>query len=152
HPIALLFAPFGTLVVAAVAAVGQDRALGAEAASLAGIVVTTSAVAIALAESARRSLVAEREWIGSELPGPGRRVDGEGSDDGAPSGVMDFHPGEHVLVETGEVVPVDVVVAGGDVEVLPWIGATTPVRRREGDSIVAGARVLRGRLRGVCTW
>src|SRR5262249_32669550 len=30
--------------------------------------------------------------------------------------------------------------------------ATTRAVRREGDAVVAGARVVRGKLRGVCTW
>jgi len=57
-----------------------------------------------------------------------------------------------VLVEPGEIVPVDVTVTGGDVEILPWIGATTPVRRRTGESVIAGAQIIHGRLRGVCTF
>jgi P-type E1-E2 ATPase len=57
-----------------------------------------------------------------------------------------------VIVEVGEVVPVDLTVVGQEVEVYPWLGATTRARRRRGDAVVAGARVVKGRLRGVCTW
>jgi cation transport ATPase len=36
--------------------------------------------------------------------------------------------------------------------VLPWVSATTQARRRNGDAVVAGARVVRGKLRGICTF
>jgi Cu+-exporting ATPase len=150
HPAPVLVSAAGALGTAIWAAFGKDRALGAEAASLAGILVTVAAIAAWLAESARRQVAAERAWIASALHVPGRRIheDGEGSK----LKVYDIRPGEQILVEPGEVVPVDCTVSGGDVEVLPWIGAATPARRRDGDAIVAGAEVVRGRLRAVCTW
>jgi Cu+-exporting ATPase len=170
HPGPVLGSSTLSLAVAIWATLGKDRALGAEAASLAGILVTAAAVSAWLAESARRQVNAERAWIENALAVPGRRVVGEGeieadaaNDPGsdrraakpavAPKEkVFDLRSGEQLVVETGEVVPVDVTITGGDVEVLPWIGATTPARRRTGDPVVAGARVVRGRLRGICTW
>lgn len=74
------------------------------------------------------------------------------SSGGDPGDTLDVRPGEEVLVEPGEIVPVDLTVTGGDVEVLPWIGATTPIRRRRGAAVIAGATVVRGRLTGACTW
>jgi P-type Cu+ transporter len=147
-PAPVLVSAAGALAAAIWAALGHDRALGAEAASLSGILVTVAAVSTWLAESARRQATAERAWIAASLAVPGRRYGEEGSK----LKVYDLRPGEAILVEPGEVVPVDVSLTGGDVEVLPWIGATTPSRRREGDAVVAGARVVRGKLRGVCTW
>lgn len=170
HPGPVLASSAASLAVAVWATLGKDRALGAEAASLAGILVTAAAVSAWLAESGRRQINGERAWIADALAVPGRRAYGEGEADGdaavdrsgdrrapKPSAapkekVFDLRSGEHVVVETGEVVPVDVTVTGGDVEVLPWIGATTAARRRTGDPVVAGARVVRGSLRGVCTW
>ena len=172
HPGPVLSSSTLSLAVAIWATLGKDRALGAEAASLAGILVTAAAVSAWLAESARRQVNAERAWIEDALAVPGRRVVGEGeveadaaadrdrgNDRRTPKPVaapkekvFDLRSGEQILVETGEVVPVDVTLTGGDVEVLPWIGATTPARRRTGDPVVAGARVVRGRLRGICTW
>ncbi len=150
NPAPVLVSASGALGAAIWAALGRDRALGAEAASLSGIVVTAAAISAWLAESARRQVVAERAWIAASLAVPGRRWAEDG--DGTKLKVFDLRPGEPVLVEPGEVVPVDLVLTAGDVEVLPWIGATTPARRREGDAVVAGARVVRGKLRGVCTW
>jgi P-type E1-E2 ATPase len=150
HPAPALASAAGALVTAVVAVLGRDRALGAEAASLAGIIVTVAAIAAWLAESGRRQVAAERAWVARGLAVSGRRAIEAG--DGAKQKVFDLRPGETVLVEPGETVPVDLTLLAGDVEVLPWLGATTPARRREGDAVVAGARVVRGRLRGVCTW
>jgi P-type E1-E2 ATPase len=199
HPAPLLAPVLGGLVAAAWALLGRDRALAAEAASLAGVIATASALSAWLIESARRRLAAERAWIGAVLSTPGRRPPGawgqgapldagspgkpgssqrgaphdgapgkpgpaprpllaaqRGPDDAPPDGgkeeLWDLRPGEQVQVDPGEVVPVDLTVTGGDVEVLPWIGATTPARRRAGDPVIAGATVVRGRLLGACTW
>lgn len=167
HPGPVLASSASSLAVAIWATLGTDRALGAEAASLAGILVTAAAVSAWLAESARSQVNAERAWIEGALAVPGRRAGGEAEDamkdradnrrrpdtSAAPKEkVFDLRSGEQIIVETGEVVPVDVTITGGDVEVLPWIGATTSARRRTGDPVVAGARVVRGRLSGTCTW
>ncbi|EYF05578.1 Lead, cadmium, zinc and mercury transporting ATPase [Chondromyces apiculatus DSM 436] len=152
HPAALLAPVLGGLLIAAWALLGQDRALAAEAASLAGVIATASAISAWLIESARHRIAAERAWIATVLSIPGRRpVDDPGAES-AREEAWDLRPGEQVQVEPGEVVPVDLTVTSGDVEVLPWLGATTPVRRRAGDPIIAGATVVRGRLRGACTW
>jgi Cu+-exporting ATPase len=150
HPAPAMISATGALLTAVWAALGKDRALGAEAASLAGLLVTAAAVSAWLAESSRRQVSAERAYIGGALVIPGRRVDEDG--EAAKRKVFDLRPGEQVVVDVGELVPVDLMVTGGDVEVHPWLGATTAARRRDGDSVVAGARVVRGKLRGVCTW
>ncbi|AKT35895.1 HAD-IC family P-type ATPase [Chondromyces crocatus] len=152
HPAAILTPVLTGLVVAAWALVGVDRSLAAEAASLAGVIATASAVSAWLIESARQRIAAERAWIASVLSVPGRRpIDDPGAET-AKEEVWDLRPGEQVQVEPGEIVPVDLTILSGDVEVLPWIGATTPVRRRAGDPVIAGSTVIRGRLRGACTW
>ncbi|XYH98197.1 HAD-IC family P-type ATPase [Sorangium sp. So ce1128] len=169
HPAPMLAPALGGLVAAVWALFGQDRALAAEAASLAGVIATASAISAWLIESARHRVFAERAWIASVLSTPARRPPGawaqgpapadrvlprgdDGSAEGAGDELYELRPGESVQVDAGEVVPVDLVVTGGDVEVLPWIGATTPARRRDGDPVVAGATVVRGRLVGACTF
>lgn len=169
HPVAVLVGPVATLGCAAVAALGRDHALAAEAATLAGLVVTATAAFASLLESARRHNAAERAWLEAVLSVPGRRVaapESTSSPDAhvGPTGgraapttpkrdAFDIRPGEPILVEEGEIVPVDVLVTGpAEVVVLPWAGATTGARRRAGDAVVAGATVVRGRLRGTCTW
>ncbi|XXT19938.1 HAD-IC family P-type ATPase [Sorangium sp. So ce429] len=169
HPAPMLAPVLGGLVAAVWALFGPDRALAAEAASLAGVIATASAISAWLIESARHRVFAERAWIASVLSTSARRPPGawahgpapadrapprgdDGSAEGAGDELYELRPGESVQVDTGEVVPVDLVVTGGDVEVLPWIGATTPARRRDGDPVVAGATVVRGRLVGACTF
>ncbi len=57
-------------------------------------------------------------------------------------------PGEQVIVEAGETIPVDgIVVAGGQAEVAPWLDSPSLVHKSEGHAGVAGAVVVSGRLR-----
>jgi Cu+-exporting ATPase len=56
-------------------------------------------------------------------------------------------PGEQVLVEAKETIPVDGIVAAGEAEVAPWLDSPALVRKTEGDPVVAGAVVVAGRLR-----
>jgi Cu+-exporting ATPase len=153
HPAPLLAGSVLSLAVAGWAALGRDRALAAEAASLSGFVVSGVAVAAWLLEAGRHAVETERAWVAAALAAPGRRaVKERGAAEGATALALDLRAGEEVVVEAGEIVPVDVVVTGGEVEVLPWIGAATATRRRDGEAVVAGARVVKGRLRGTCTW
>jgi Cu+-exporting ATPase len=150
HPLPVLAAPLLSIPVAIWAAFTSAPDVGSEAASLAGVITSASAISIWLAESARQYVQAERAWVANALDIPGRRSPlepnkAEGED-------PDVRPGETIAVEAGHDVPVDVVVRGAEVTVLPWMGAVTPVRRRAGDAVVAGARVVRGRLEGTCTW
>jgi len=57
-------------------------------------------------------------------------------------------PGEQVIVEAGETIPVDgIVVAATDAEIAPWLDSPALVQTRDGDAVVAGAAVVAGRLR-----
>lgn len=56
-------------------------------------------------------------------------------------------PGEQVLVEAGETIPVDGIVAAGEAEVAPWLDSPSLMQKFEGDAVVAGAAVVTGRLR-----
>lgn len=56
-------------------------------------------------------------------------------------------PGEQVLVEAKETIPVDGIVAAGEADVAPWLDSPALVRKAEGDPVVAGAVVVSGRLR-----
>lgn len=153
HPLPLLVAPVASVGVALWASFGKDAALASEATSLAGFIVTGAAVGAWLVDHARRGVVGERAWLEGHLAVPGRRAPEEGPGAETKKGkVFDIKPGERVVVEAGEVVPVDIVILDGEVEVLPWTFATTPVWRKPGDPVVAGATVVSGRLRGLCTW
>lgn len=149
HPLPLIAGPVASIAVALYAIFRAPAAIAAEAVTLAGVIATVAAVSAWLLETARRAVEAERAWIESAMLAPGRRVTAGGATE---EDVFDVRPGERVLVNEGEDVPVDLVVSEGEAEVLPWLGALTPVRRRVGDPIVAGAHVWKGRVVGTCTW
>jgi hypothetical protein len=56
--------------------------------------------------------------------------------------------GDHVIVEPGEMIPIDGTVRHGRafVEELPHTGEPFPVAKEEGATLIAGTRVLDGRL------
>lgn len=150
HPMALLAAPAAAVGIAIFAyLLHHGRASGAT--TLGGLVVACAAANIWLARRARRPTDAEREELIRALAPeqPARRVVG---DSVTQARAGDLRPGEEIVVETGETVPADVTVTAGDATVLPWLGAKTPVPRTEGHTVVAGARVLEGRLRAVVGW
>ncbi len=152
HSIPVLAGPIVGVCVAGWAMFSADASIASESASLAGTIATAAAVSAWLLESARSYVHAERAWVQAALS-VGGRLDPELSAVDAPQGlVFDLRPGEAIIVEAGEDVPVDLTVTAGEVDVLPWLGATTPARRRPGDAIVAGAHVVRGQLRGTATW
>lgn len=146
HPL-LLLAPGAASCALAVWTFVQRDPAAEEAATFAGVVVTGIAAAIALVDRARRAVAAERAHIDEMLDCSIKRAPG------VPDGARDpVRAGEEVSVESGGVVGVDGNVIAGEAVVIPWIGATDPLRRREGDAIVAGARVISGRLRVRATY
>lgn len=59
--------------------------------------------------------------------------------------------GEEVLAREGDQVGVDGIVKAGEATVLPYLAARVGVVRRQGDPVLAGARVLSGALRILAT-
>lgn len=149
--VVVLGALFAT-VVAAWALLAGSGDMPARASFLAGTMLTVSALNLFVVGSAARAVRLGREWIARRLDVPARRVTGEPTQLSPKELVATVEPGEHVVVEAGETVPVDLVIVEGEVELLPWVGAATRVRRRPGDVIVAGGRLVQGQLRGRCTW
>ncbi len=77
-------------------------------------------------------------------------------DDGRPletrdSATSSIRTGEEVLVEAGDVVPVDGTVSAGEATIYPYPTATEPVLRRAQSSVLAGARVVSGAVRVTST-
>jgi P-type Cu+ transporter len=148
HPWAVL----GPTAGAAIAAVwahleGDPRDLSISA--FAGLACAVAIAVEALVARARVRLQLARERVEQELDVSARVIHG---DEAVPVSAYDVRPGEQVLVDTGEVVPVDAAIAAGEGRVIPWLDAKTEVVKREGDPIVAGARVLSSRLRLTATW
>jgi P-type Cu+ transporter len=148
HPAALLAAPIVAAAAALTARVAQAPETSA-AITLAGLVVASSAGSIWLTRRARRPLDVEREQIADALGQHGHRVVGV---DTVVVRAADLRPGEEIVIEAGEVVPVDATVTAGSVKVAPWLGSKATAMRGEGDHIVAGARVIDGRARAVAAW
>ncbi len=63
-----------------------------------------------------------------------------------------MRPGEEIVIEPGETVPVDATIIAGSAKVAPWLGAKSLVDRGEGDHLVAGSQVVEGRLRAISAW
>ncbi len=139
-------------VAAGWALMAGTAAQSERASFLAGTVLTVAAINLWLIDLAAHSVEAGRRWVAQQLDVPGRRVADDVHAPGPKVLTLDVEPGEHVVVEAGETVPVDLEIVSGDVEVLPWVGALTPIRRRPGEMVVAGSRVTHGQLRGVCKW
>jgi cation transport ATPase len=149
HPLPILLGPVGAVVVAAWTIVAAPPFIAAEAASLAGAIATITATTTWLLEVARRAVDDERAWVEQTLELTGTRLNPDGTEE---RDVYDLCAGERVVVAEGEDVPVDLVIHEGEAEVLPWLRSNAPVRRRPGDTLVAGAHVVSGRVVGVCTW
>ncbi len=135
-------------VGAAIAASADDNPHAATLTVLAGL---SSAIAIAVEEAiawSRDAIDAQRCSIAKALDVESRVLRGDG-----PSITQrDVKAGELVLVEQGDVVGVDGVVRAGTAVVVPWHLAPIDMSKVEGDAIVAGAKVVSGRLRIVTAW
>lgn len=116
---------------------------------LAGLTSASAVFAEVLVGRLRVRVVAARERVERELDVRARVVRGDRTVD-VP--VEEVRPGEQVVLEAGEVVGVDATVTAGEASVVPWLDARVEVIKREGDPIVAGARVVSSRLRATTTW
>jgi P-type Cu+ transporter len=148
HPAALLAAPLAGSALALGARLLSDPHTGS-AITVASVVIAGSAASAAAMRRARRPIDAERKLIEAALDKPCHRVVAE---ELVSVRASDLRPGEEIVVESGESVPVDATITAGSAEVLPWFGAASLSTRREGDVIVAGAQVESGRLRAVVGW
>ena len=145
----VVIAPAAAAVAAAwwAQAAGDPRAVAI--AVFAGLACAVAIVVETTVGRSRERVHAEREAIERALDVRVRAIQG---DDTIELPAADMRPGEPILVEAGEVVGVDAIVTGGEARVVPWLGARVEVARREGDPLVAGARVVSSRLRMTTTW
>jgi cation transport ATPase len=74
----------------------------------------------------------------------GSEGDGPTSRDGPTASIR---AGEEVIVDAGEVVPVDGVVSAGEAQVVPFPSAQQPVWRGPNAAVLAGAQVVEGSIR-----
>jgi P-type Cu+ transporter len=144
----VLLPTFGAVVAAFWAhAAGDSKEVAI--AILAGLASAGAIAAEILVSMARVRVRAARERVEAALDLRVRVVRG---DETVERSAYDVRPGEQVVVEAGEMVAVDATVAAGEARVMPWLDARGEVVRREGDPVVAGARVTSSRLRMTTTW
>lgn len=141
HWMASVAPPALALSVAVASRWALDPASNQRALFVAATIVTVNASTIGLTAAASRAVDRGRQWIVQLL---------ESSEGLAPTVLTE--PGRAVLVSADEIVPVDFEVTEGDATVLSWVVGAAPLRRRAGDVVVAGTRILTGQLRGVCTF
>jgi len=148
HPIVSILAAVGASAAAYWAAYRHD-ARAAGIAILAGIACASLLAIDMVIDRAKARVAANRERIARALDVKVRVLYGD-----APVTIpaRDVKPGEQVMVEAGEVIGVDAIVSAGTATVTPWMDAPVDVTKREGDAVVAGARVVSGSLRLTTTW
>lgn len=148
HPGYGLAAPTAALLLSTVARVVSlqetNQLLG-----LTGTTLTCTALGLLWATRIRLTLAAYRRSLTQVFDIPAHRIVGE---DLCEVGPCDLRAGEEIVVGPGEVVPADGTIVAGNAEVELWAGTTETAVRGEGDHLVAGARVLSGRLRLIVTW
>ncbi|HEX6278032.1 MAG TPA: HAD family hydrolase [Polyangiaceae bacterium] len=148
HPATSSMAPVAASGVSWAALLFADP-LTSEAATLTSVIVALAALGAGLLGRARRPLDAERRRIAESLDGTCRRVVDE---EVVSVRTIDLRPGEEILLERDDLVPADVAITAGDGSVLPWLDAKSARPVTEGDVLVAGARVVDGRLRAIVGW
>ena len=133
--------PALALSVAVASTWSLDVASSQRAIFLAATIVTVDAASVWLTSTAGRATERGRQWIHRLIGNPRERGTAQTAE-----------PGHAILVSVDEVVPVDIEVLEGEATVLSWVVGGAPLRRRTGDVVVAGSRVLTGQLRGICTF
>jgi len=148
HPLLALAPSAGAVGAACWARLAHDPRQVAIAA-LAGLACAASIAIESLAGRARQRVCAAHRRLERALDVPVRALRGE---DTVEMHASEVRPGEQLIAEAGDVVGVDATVTAGDALVVPWLDAGAPVTKREGDPVVAGARVVASRLRMLTTW
>lgn len=148
HPLSVLAAPVLATLTAIAGTLLEDP-LVHSAITLSAVIVGLLALSLWLVRRARRPIDAERAQIARLLEHKSQRIVGE---EIAPVRARDLRPGEEIVVDDGEIIPIDGTISAGGATLRPWLTASTSVECSEGDIVVAGASVLRGRIRVVVGW
>lgn len=148
HP-AAVGAPMVLAGTVAIWAIITGNSIASEAATLTALLVVSTSTSLQLVQQVYRGPAARIHSLEQSLQAPARRVTASGYEAVAASSLR---PGEEVVIDTGEMVPTDVMISAGEATVLAWLGAKSATRRQAGQALVAGAQVLSGRLRATVSW
>jgi P-type Cu+ transporter len=148
HPIVLLAGPTASVLLATVARFASQPDAG-QLLSLSGLLFATTTAGLGWARRGRAQPEAERRLIATTLDVEATRVVGE---DTTRVSALDLRSGEEIVVGEGEIVPADGTIVAGTADIIPWVMAAETATIGEGAHIVAGARILRGRVRVVVSW
>jgi len=148
HPLVVLVPAGGAVVAACWAGASHEPRAGSLAVFAALSCAAGVAVEMVVAR-ARARVRAARESIERALDVRVRIAHG---DDRTDRSASEVRPGEQIVVEPGELVGVDATVTAGEARVIPWLGAKLELVRREGDPVLAGARVVSNALKMTTTW
>jgi P-type Cu+ transporter len=118
-------------------------------ASFVGLGAASALVVDLLVMRSRKDFARARTRVRNVLAASARVVRGDAWHVAAADEVK---PGEQVVVEAGETIAVDGIVAAGEAQVVPWLDSPAIGRRAEGDAVVAGAVVASGTLRVTATF
>ncbi len=148
HP-AVVLVPTAVAAVVAIWARVARQPVAEDAAILTGLAVVAVGTTIQLVDHVRREASATLAHLLEALNAPARKV--------VPSGyavvaAQSLRPGEEVVIDAGEMVPADATISAGEGTVLPWIDAVSASKKGPGDPLVAGAKVLTGRVRATVSW
>ncbi len=148
HPSYMLVAAAAAACTAIWARVAHD-ACADEAAMLTALIVVACGVASQLVDHARAQTLSTLTHIRDLLEAPARKVVATGY---AITSSASLRPGEEIVVDASETVPADAMISAGEAMVLPWVDATAATHKGPGDALVAGARLVTGRVRATVAW
>jgi len=148
HPLVVLAPATGSVIAACWAsAIHEPHAVALTV--FAALSCAASLAVGRIVERSRFRVCAARESIERALDVRVRIARG---DERTEVSAAEVRPGEPIVVEAGELVGVDATVTAGEGRVIPWLGARVELVRREGDPVLAGARVISNTLRLTTTW
>lgn len=148
-PAVLQAVPSVSGIAVAAAASAFDPTEAPALTTAAALLVIATAVNSLLLRRCRASVGLERAELKQALDADAQRFH-DGSITVIPG--RDLRPGEEVVVGAGETVLADGTVVAGQAVVVPWQQSSEQLSLTEGASVVAGARVLEGRIRVVISW
>lgn len=137
------------VVAAGWAAAARDPHAG-RLAALVGLAAAAHAAAAVVVDRALDKSERQRRALVAALGGSARLLRANGTTETLLAD--EVKAGEQVLLDAGETSAVDGMIAAGEAEVVPHPFARQAVKKREGDALVAGAKVVRGSIKVTVTF